>query len=139
MPQYIPQDTCRRMCQGRWCHRPWRQLVEKRIWSDNDHWEDVATRTGQGDHIEVVTGHELDDELLPGSSLVWIPSNGTRGTLLENLSGTRRCRRDIRQSSQCKGKAHENPGKMHRGWMLLRWKATENGRKSKAEGGGGGT
>jgi len=62
-----------------------------------------GSNSGQVNHIEVVTGHELDIELLPCSSLVWAPPNGARATLLEDISGTWFCRRDVCQGSQGEG------------------------------------
>ena len=73
-------------------------------------------RTGQVNHIEVVTGHELDIELLPCSSLVWAPPNRARATLLEDISGTWFCGRDVRQSNQGEGqkKGRESATRQHR-------------------------
>lgn len=63
----------------------------------------IVGRTGQVNHIEVVTSHELNVERFPCSSRVWIPSNRARATLLEDISGAWCCWRDLRQSDQGEG------------------------------------
>src|SRR5260370_21872295 len=102
---HLPEDTGSCVYGGMWYHRPCRQLVDKKGQESiiTLKKKNIAGRTSEGHHFEVVTGHELDVHRLPLSSRVRGPSNLTSASLIEDLSRIRNCRIGISQDNQCQG------------------------------------
>src|SRR6266566_318026 len=106
------------MYRGRWYHRPWRQLVDKRGARVNHHLDKkkVRGRTCEGQHIDVATGHKLDVHRFPLSSRVWGPPDLTSASLVIDMSRIRNRRVDISEDSLCQGQNESRESATRKHW-----------------------